>query len=82
MQSLSPSQAEILCLVAQGMSLREIAKLKHISYSTCKNQADEAKSRLRAQNLAEAVAQAFVRGVLVYNLREEQVVIWSVDGTW
>lgn len=54
----------LLCGYANGEQLKEMAADKYISYSTATNTVYEAKRRLEAKNLAQAVVKAMGRGYL------------------
>ena len=55
---LSPSQLEILRLLADGLSNREIASQVHLSENTVKSHVQVILRRLGARNRVEAAVQA------------------------
>ena len=61
---LTPRQTEILALIANGESTKEIAQMLHISEETVRNHVRHALRRLRAHSRAEAVAVAYRTGLL------------------
>jgi DNA-binding CsgD family transcriptional regulator len=63
----TPRQLEVLALVAAGRTRAEIARALGLSYQTVQTHCDDARRRLKAQNLPQAVAEAIVRGWLVAN---------------
>lgn len=60
-------QAEVLALVASGLSFKEITRVLGISEQTVKHHSTDARHRLRAENLPQAVAEMIVRRWLVPN---------------
>ena len=63
----TPRQLEVLALVASGKTFPEIAVILVISEQTVKNHSTDARLRLKALNLPQAVAECLVRGWLVRN---------------
>jgi DNA-binding NarL/FixJ family response regulator len=53
---LTPAQVDVLCLLAQGCSVAEIADALTISVITVKHHITNARERLGARNRTEAVA--------------------------
>ena len=61
---LSPLMQTLLAGHANGQQLKEMAADKYVSYSTATNTVYEAKKRLEAKNLAQAVVKAIGKGYL------------------
>jgi len=61
---LSPLMQNLLAGYANGQQLKEMAADKYVSYSTATNTVYEAKKRLGAKNLAQAVVKAMGQGYL------------------
>lgn len=61
---LSPLMQNLLAGYANGYQLKEMAAEKYVSYSTATNTVYEAKRRLEAKNLAQAVVKAIGKGYL------------------
>jgi DNA-binding NarL/FixJ family response regulator len=61
---LSPLMQTLLSGYANGAQLKEMAADKYVSYSTATNTVYEAKRRLGAKNLAQAVVKAMGKGYL------------------
>lgn len=61
---LTPRQAEVLALAADGLRYAEIAARLYVSRSTVKATLYNASQRLRARNTAHAVALAMRAGEL------------------
>lgn len=62
--SLSKREAEILCLVAQGKSNKDIADLLSLSDQTIKNRLSAIYLKLKVANRAEAVTYAIQQGLI------------------
>lgn len=61
---LSPLMKTLLAGYANGNQLKEMAQQRYVSYSTATNTVYEAKRRLGAKNLAQAVVKAMGKGYL------------------
>lgn len=61
-RDVTPRQAEILALHAKGMTLVEVSEVLHYSYITIRKDMEDAKRRLCASTLAEAVVAAWRQG--------------------
>ena len=61
---LSPLMQTLLAGYANGSQLKEMAEDRYVSYSTATNTVYEAKKRLKATNLANAVVKAMGKGYL------------------
>jgi DNA-binding NarL/FixJ family response regulator len=61
---LSPLMQTLLSGYANGKQLKEMAEERYVSYSTATNTVYEAKKRLGASNLAQAVVKAMGSGYL------------------
>jgi LuxR family quorum sensing-dependent transcriptional regulator len=61
---LTPRQRDVLVLVAQGMSAREIADVLHIAKRTVDEHVDNAIRKLGAFNRTHAVAIALRDGII------------------
>lgn len=61
---LSPRMRELLAGVANGERLQHMADQRYISFSAVHNHLHEAKSRLDAKTLANAVVLAIGKGYL------------------
>lgn len=55
---LSPLMVQLLVGYANGSQLKEMAQNRYVSYSTATQAVSEAKRRLKARNLAQAVIKA------------------------
>jgi DNA-binding CsgD family transcriptional regulator len=64
---LSRRQRECLLWIARGKTYDEIAVIEKISFSSIKNYLDNARHKLHAVNLPQAVAIAVATGVLKYD---------------
>ena len=62
-------QTEVLALIASGMTLAEVAAALSLSRHTVVNHMTDARHRLKARNLPQAVAEMVARGWLVSNRR-------------
>lgn len=62
-------QTEVLALIASGHTFDEIARALGIREQTVKNHSIDARHRLKARNLPQAVAEMVARGWLVSNRR-------------
>lgn len=60
-------QLEVLALVASGMTFAEAAAALGLARHTVTNHMTDARLRLKARNLPQAVAECLVRGWLVRN---------------
>ena len=65
----TPRQTEVLALVASGTTFKEVASALGMSEQTVKHHALNARRRLKAQNLPQAVAEMVARGWLVSQRR-------------
>jgi DNA-binding CsgD family transcriptional regulator len=63
-RALSRRQRECLLWIARGKTYDEIAAIEKISFSSIKNYLDNARHKLNAVNLPQAVAIAVATGVL------------------
>lgn len=63
-RELTPRQREMLVLVAEGMTIPEIAAHLFLSEHTVKTHLREAQNRLAARTRAHAIAIAFRLGLL------------------
>lgn len=63
-QTLSRRQQELLGLLAEGITLVDVAKKLHIGESTVKSTARDLYTRLGARTAAHAVAIGYERGLL------------------
>lgn len=61
---LSPREIEILCLVKEGKSNREIGKLLNISESTVKAHLKHSYKKLHVTNRAQAIHAAVSQGII------------------
>jgi DNA-binding CsgD family transcriptional regulator len=61
---LTPRQTQVLALIANGASTKQIAQILHISEETVRNHVRHALVRLRVHSRAEAVAVAYRTGLL------------------
>lgn len=61
---LSMREAEILTLVAQGHSAKEVARLIAIAPRTVERHLDNARDKLRARNRANLVSRAMFAGII------------------
>jgi len=61
---LTPGQIEVLTLVAQGMTYREMGEALHLSERTIKYHMGEILKRLHLQNRAEVIAYAVRMGLV------------------
>lgn len=61
---ITPHQARLLRMIADGMTMREIAVDRDRTYETVKTNLDRARSSLDARTLAQAVAVAIRKGVI------------------
>lgn len=66
-ESLSPRELEVLSLVRQGLSNREIGKALHISTATVKIHLIHVFEKLNVTDRTSAVTVAFERGILSLN---------------
>ncbi len=64
LQSLSPREIEVLALIAQGQTNREIAAELVLSLSTVKVHNHNIFQKLNVQNRTQAVARARALGIL------------------
>jgi DNA-binding NarL/FixJ family response regulator len=60
-------QLEALAAIASGLTIEDIARELGVSRSTVKHMTDDARDRLHAATLAQAVAECIVRGWLLPN---------------
>ena len=63
---LTPRQAQVVQLVAEGMTAKETARRLGISKSTVDEYIREAKQRVRASTKAELAAWAIMSGIAAY----------------
>ena len=63
--SLTPREAEVLQLVATGMSAKEVANQISISPRTVERHIEHVRLKLRARNRPHMVTEAIAHGVLV-----------------
>lgn len=61
---LTPREREVLCLVAKGLSTKEIASALYISSSTAKNHIGNVLRKLEGKNRTQAVAFAIKQGLV------------------
>jgi DNA-binding NarL/FixJ family response regulator len=73
-RDITPRQGQILAMHASGMTLVEVSEQLHYSYITVRKDMEEAKRRLCASTLAEAVVAAWRRG----HLKVEQSIVLSL----
>lgn len=71
---LSPLMQQLLAGYANGRQLKEMAADRYVSYSTATNTVYEAKKRLEASNLAQAVVKAIAKGYLSHPTGAEMFV--------
>lgn len=64
MTPLTSRQAQCLAFSAQGLNRKKIGEELHISQWTVKNTLEEAKTRLEARTLPQAVAKAIAFGYI------------------
>ncbi len=69
---LTPKQRNILTLVAQGLTYREVAQTVHLSEAAIKYHMKQILSRLHLANRAEAVAYARRSGMVVEHPKNEE----------
>lgn len=60
---LTPREAEVLVLIAEGMSNQEIARRLHISQATVKSHINNLFAKAGVRDRAQAVRYAYVRGL-------------------
>ncbi|MFV5992013.1 response regulator transcription factor [Streptomyces sp. NPDC056231] len=60
---LTPREAEVLVLIAEGLSNREIARKLHISQATVKSHINNLFAKAGVRDRAQAVRYAYVRGL-------------------
>ena len=63
-ETLSQRELEVLCLVAKGLTNKEIAQLLFISDKTARNHVTSCLLKLGASDRTEAVTRAITRGLL------------------
>jgi two-component system nitrate/nitrite response regulator NarL len=63
-QDLTDREREVLSLLAQGHSTREIAQALSISYSTARNHIQNILHKLNVHSRLEAVAYAYEHGLV------------------
>lgn len=61
---LTPRQAQILCLYAQGLRRPEIARIMHIGDRTIDRQLEEIRGRLETKTIAQSIVVSIARGHL------------------
>lgn len=66
MNNLTPRQTKALQLVAEGFSVDEAAEEMHVSKSTLEKHLSDARERLNARNLRNAIYLAAKRGLIVW----------------
>ena len=66
-KTLRPREIEYLTLVAKGLRRREIADVMGIATTTVESHHNEALQTLGARTAAEAVYEAFQKGILKVN---------------
>lgn len=64
LEVLSPREFEIFCLLAQGLSVNQIAKRLSLSYKTIANYSTQIKSKLEVKTVAELTRLAIRHGVV------------------
>ncbi len=62
--SLTPREREVLGLLAQGLSAKEVAKALHLSPETVRDYLDKIYEKLQARNRIEAVEKARYLGLI------------------
>jgi len=72
---LTPRQAQILCLYAQGLRRPEIAGLLHIGERTIDRQLEEIRGRLGTRTIAQSIVVSVARGHLCLDGASERVLI-------
>lgn len=65
--NLTPREAEVLHLVANGMSAKEVAGQIKISPRTVERHIEHVRLKLRARNRPHMVTEAIARGILVFH---------------
>lgn len=64
-RALSPREADVICLLAQGQSRAQAARDLEISEHTLRDYIESARVKLEATNTTHAVARALSRGLVV-----------------
>lgn len=67
--SFTAQEVVVLKLLCQGMTRKEIARVRHRSYGTVSRQVSDIADKLGAHSHAEIVAQAVARGVVSIGMR-------------
>ena len=67
--SFTAQEIVVLKLLCQGMTRKEIARVRHRSYGTVSRQVSDIAAKLGAHSHAEIVAKAVARGVVSIGLR-------------
>ena len=62
--SLTPREREIVALVADGQSSKDIARAMNLSHRTVERHIENCRYKLRARNKAELVANAISDGLV------------------
>jgi DNA-binding CsgD family transcriptional regulator len=62
--SLSSREYEVLMWAARGKTYDDIGSILNLSFGTVKTYLDKARIKLRATNVAHAVALAFATGII------------------
>jgi DNA-binding CsgD family transcriptional regulator len=65
--SLTPREAEVLQLVATGLSAKEVANRISISPRTVERHIEHVRMKLRARNRPHMVTEAIARGILIFD---------------
>ena len=60
----TPRELEILFLIAEGFTVKEIAKLLHITDATVVGHKTNLMSKMEARNIAELIYKSFIKGIL------------------
>jgi LuxR family transcriptional regulator len=63
--TLTPRQADVIGLLARGLTSHETGRLLGISHTTVKDHARDARLQLGARNTAHAVAISLREGLIV-----------------
>jgi DNA-binding NarL/FixJ family response regulator len=62
--SLTPREREVLCLLAEGLSTTDIARRLFVSPATVKSHVERVLTKLRARDRLQAVVVAFRSGLV------------------
>jgi DNA-binding CsgD family transcriptional regulator len=63
-ETLTPRETDVLCLLAQGKNYHDIAAALHVSYRTARSHAEHLYAKLGVTTALEAVVQAHARGLV------------------